>query len=203
MVSSIAKEDLAKLPVEVFPGRIIVVQSEKEAIKACNYLSQSDMIGFDTETRPAFKKGVSNKIALMQLATDTTCFLFRMNIIGFPDCLADILTNKDIKKIGLSLKDDFSAIRKRKDIAPCNFIELQAFAKRYGIEDSSLQRIYGILFEKRISKGQRLTNWEADILSDAQKMYASIDAWACLRIYNKLKDETPPELTQKTEDIAE
>ena len=195
MVSSIAKEELAKLPVEVFPGRIIVVQSEKEAEKACAFLSKCEMIGFDTETRPAFKKGVSNKIALMQLSSEDTCFLFRMNIIGFPDCLSDLLTNRDVRKIGLSLKDDFSAIRKRKNIAPANFIELQAFAKRYGIEDSSLQRIYGILFEKRISKGQRLTNWEADVLSEAQKMYASIDAWACLRIYNKLKEQALPDLS--------
>lgn len=194
MVSSIEKADLAKLPVEVFPGRIIVIQSESEALKACSFLSKEELIGFDTETRPAFKKGVSNKIALMQLSTDNTCFLFRMNIIGLPDCLADILTNKDIIKIGLSLKDDFSAIRKRKAITPCNFIELQAFVKRFGIEDSSLQRIYGILFEKRITKGQRLTNWEADILSDAQKMYAAIDAWACLKIYNELKvrEKTAP-----------
>lgn len=197
MVSSIEKDELAKLPIEIFPGRIIVVQSESEAIKACSYLSKQKLIGFDTETRPAFKKGVSNKIALMQLSTDNTCFLFRMNIIGFPDCLADILTNEDITKIGLSLKDDFAAIRKRKDIVPANFIELQTFVKQFGIEDSSLQRIYGILFEKRITKGQRLTNWEADILSDAQKMYASIDAWACLRIYNRLRDQTPLEIPKK------
>lgn len=203
MVKSIEKTELAKYPVEVFPGRIIVVQSESEAKKACSYLNKQKVIGFDTETRPAFKKGVSNKIALMQLSTENTCFLFRMNVIGFPDCLADILTNKDILKIGLSLKDDFAAIRKRKNITPSNFVELQTYAKTFGIEDSSLQRIYGILFEKRITKGQRLSNWEADILSDAQKMYASIDAWACLRIYNKLKDQTPLEIPPKEQDTDE
>lgn len=201
MVKSITKEDLAQLPLEVFSGRIIVIQNEAEAIKACDYLKSCDTIGFDTETRPAFKKGVSNKIALMQLSTKDTCFLFRMNIIGLPDCLIELLTDKNIKKIGLSLKDDFSAIRKRKLIAPANFIELQALVKQYGIEDSSLQRIYAILFGKRISKGQRLSNWEIDILSDAQRMYASIDAWACLRIFNKLKDIVPPDLTKSEESI--
>jgi ribonuclease D len=94
--------------------------------------------------------------------------------------------NPAIKKIGLSLKDDFSAIHKRKALSPANFIDLQSFVKDYGIEDMGLQRIYGILFGKRISKGQRLSNWEADILSDAQKMYAALDAWACLRIFNEL-----------------
>ena len=204
MASTISKENLAVLTVEVFKARIILVQCEAEAQKAYKYLEKCNIIGFDTDTRPAFKKGVTNKIALMQLSTDDTCFLFRMNIFGLPDCLADLLTNKNVKKIGLSLKDDFSAIRKRKPIIPSNFIELQTFVKRYGIEDNSLQRIYGILFGKRISKGQRLSNWEADTLSDAQKMYASIDAWACLRIYKELKDSTPPDLTKaETDNLTE
>ncbi|HMM04596.1 MAG: 3'-5' exonuclease domain-containing protein 2 [Prevotella sp.] len=188
MVRTISKEELSVMPMEKFEGRIIVVQSESEAEKAAAYLKKQTAIGFDTETRPAFRKGVSHQIALMQLSTDDTCFLFRLNIIGLPDCLADILIDPAIKKIGLSLKDDFSAIHKRNAaFVPSNFIELQSFVKSYGIEDNGLQRIYGILFEKRISKGQRLSNWEADVLSDAQKMYAAIDAWACLRIYNELK----------------
>jgi len=188
MVNTISKEELSGLPQEVFPGRIIIVQSEDEAEKACAYLEKSNAIGFDTETRPAFRKGVSHQIALMQLSTQDTCFLFRLNVIGLPDCLASILVNPGIKKIGLSLRDDFTAIHKRKSIVPSNFIDLQVFVKDYGIEDNGLQRIYGILFEKRISKGQRLSNWEADTLSDAQKMYAAIDAWACLRIFDELKN---------------
>ncbi|MFV0310272.1 MAG: 3'-5' exonuclease [Dysgonomonas sp.] len=195
MVRTISKEELSVMPMEKFEGRIIVVQSESEAEKAAAYLKKQTAIGFDTETRPAFRKGVSHQIALMQLSTDDTCFLFRLNIIGLPDCLADILIDPAIKKIGLSLKDDFSAIHKRNAaFVPSNFIELQSFVKSYGIEDNGLQRIYGILFEKRISKGQRLSNWEADVLSDAQKMYAAIDAWACLRIYNELKvrEKTAP-----------
>lgn len=186
MVKNISKEELATYPQEVFPGRIIVIQSEAEAQKACDFLQHHDVIGFDTETRPAFRKGVSHKIALMQLSTEDTCFLFRLNIIGMPDCLANLLTNPNVQKIGLSLKDDFSAIRKRTILEPANFTDLQSFVKKYGIEDIGLQRIYGILFGKRISKGQRLSNWETDVLSDAQKMYASLDAWACLRIYKYL-----------------
>jgi len=186
MVNTISKEQLSVLPQEVFKGRIIVIQSEADAEKACRYIEKYPSIGFDTETRPAFRKGVSHKIALMQLATEDTCFLFRLNVIGLPDCLANILVSPAIKKVGLSIRDDFSAIYKRKPIVPSNFIELQSFVKDYGIDDNGLQRIYGILFEKRISKGQRLSNWEADTLSDAQKMYAAIDAWACLKIYNEL-----------------
>lgn len=187
MVNTITKAELSTFKQETFPGRIIVIQDDAEAEKACAYLNKFGAIGFDTETRPAFRKGVSHQIALMQLSTDDTCFLFRLNLIGLPDCLANILINPAIKKIGLSLKDDFSAIHKRKAIVPTNFVELQSFVKDYGIEDNGLQRIYGILFGKRISKGQRLSNWELEVLSDAQKMYAALDAWACLRIFNELK----------------
>lgn len=188
MVNTITKEELSGFVQEKFTGRIIVVQTIDEALKATAYLSGFNAIGFDTETRPAFKKGVSHQIALMQLSTEDTCFLFRLNLIGLPDCLAEVLVNPAIKKIGLSLKDDFTAIHKRKPLSPINFIDLQPFVQDYGIEDMGLQRIYGILFGKRISKGQRLSNWEADVLSDAQKLYAALDAWACLRIFNELKN---------------
>lgn len=188
MVKSISKAELAELPKEAFEGRIIVIQTLIEAEKACAYLRKFSALGFDTETRPAFRKGAMNKIALIQLATDDTCFLFRINLIGLPNCLSDILIEPSIKKIGLSLKDDFSAIFKIKALALQNFVDLQNLVKEYGIEDIGLQRIYGILFDKKISKGQRLSNWEIDILSDAQKAYAALDAWACLKIYNELKN---------------
>lgn len=191
MVSTISKDQIATLPPAIFPGRIIVVQTEKEAEKAAAYLDKQTVIGFDTETRPTFTKGVHRKIALMQLSTTDTCFLFRLNLIDIPDCLMNILINNDIRKIGLSLKDDFSAIRKRMPLEPHNFIELQSFVKKFGIEDNSLQRIYAILFGEKISKGQRLSNWEADVLSEAQQKYAALDAWACLQIYNKLTRLNP------------
>lgn len=191
MVKTISKEEIATLPFATFPGRIIVVQSEMESKKATSYLGKFSIIGFDTETRPAFKKGVHRKIALMQLATEDTCFLFRLNIIDIPEDLRKILVNPDIRKIGLSLKDDFSAIRKRIQLEPQNFVELQSFVKKFGIEDNGLQRIYAIMFGEKISKGQRLSNWEADVLTEAQQKYAALDAWACLQIYNKLTRLNP------------
>lgn len=191
MVNSISKDQISLLPTAVFPGRIIVVQTEKDVEKATSYLKGQSLIGFDTETRPTFTKGVQRIIALMQLSTEDTCFLFRLNYIDIPESLVQILENTEIKKIGLSLKDDFSAIRKRMPLELRNFIELQSFVKQFGIEDNSLQRIYAILFGEKISKGQRLSNWEADVLSEAQQKYAALDAWACLRIYKKLNSLNP------------
>lgn len=197
MVTKISKEQVAELETAVFPGRIIVIQSESEAEKAVSYLEKFELIGFDTETRPSFTKGVVRKIALMQLSTNDTCFLFRLNLIGIPECLIRLLIASDITKIGLSLKDDFAAIRKRIQLEPKGFIELQSFVKKFGIENNGLQRIYAILFGERISKGQRLSNWEADILTEAQQKYAALDAWACLQIYNKLV-RLNPDLSEKT-----
>lgn len=185
-IHTIKKEEISLLPVEEFTGRIIVIDTEKDTEKAIQYLMEFPAVGFDTETRPSFKKGLRYKISLMQISTDEACFLFRLNQIGIPEKLEEFLTDETILKIGLSLRDDFGAIRKRTEIKPANFIDLQNIVGQFGIEDASLQKIYAILFDKKISKGQRLSNWEADVLTEAQKKYAALDAWACLKIYNQL-----------------
>lgn len=183
---SISKERIAELEIERFGGEIVLVDKPEEVDAAIDYLLQHEKLGFDTETKPAFKKGQVNKVALIQLSSMDKCYLFRLNMIGYPDRLDEIICNPDIKKIGLSLRDDFAAINKRSDKKPVNFVDLQPFVDGYGIDDNSLQRIYAIIFGKKISKRQRVTNWEAKQLSEAQKNYAAIDAWACLRIYNHL-----------------
>jgi len=184
--STITKDEIAGLDVEEFTGRIIPITTEKDADKAVEYLMQFPRVGFDTETRPSFKKGQRYKISLMQIATEEACFLFRLNYIDFPPSLQELLKSYKVMKIGLSLRDDFSAIRKRVDLAPKNFLDLQDFVGKFGIDEASLQKIYAILFNKKISKGQRLTNWEADTLTESQQKYAALDAWACLQIYNQL-----------------
>lgn len=186
---TITKEEISLLEIEEFPGRILVIDTEKDADKAVIYLTQFEAVGFDTETRPSFKKGTRYKISLMQISTDEACFLFRLNRIGIPQSLEDFLVNDKILKIGLSLRDDFGAMRKRTDIKPANFLDLQNYVGQFGIEDASLQKIYAILFDKKISKGQRLSNWEADVLTEQQKKYAALDAWACLKIYNQLNQD--------------
>ncbi len=192
MVSSISKDQIISLPIASFDGEIIVVQSEEEAMQAIAHLSECGIIGFDTETRPAFKKGKTHKISLMQLSTEDKCYLFRLNRIGLPQSLLDLLSDPAVVKVGLSLKDDFAAIHKIAPFSPQGFIELQTYVKRFGIEDIGLQRVFAILFNEKISKNQRLSNWEAETLSDSQKRYAATDAWACLKIYNYLEKLITP-----------
>jgi ribonuclease D len=185
---TISKADIAVLPKVEFPGRVFVIYTEDEARKAVEYLSTQRIVGVDTETRPSFKRGQMHKVALLQVSTLDTCFLFRLNRIGMPEALQDFLVS-DTLKVGLSLKDDFMMLRRRKDMHPDagNWIDLQDYVPRFGIVDKSLQRIYANLFGEKISKNQRLSNWEAEVLTEAQQLYAAIDAWACVRIYNLLQ----------------
>ena len=188
MRTKIEKSEIAEMPRVSFGGRIFVIYSEQEARKAVDYLNTCDIVGVDTETRPSFKKGVVNKVALLQISTIDTCFLFRLNHLGLPDFLEDFLLN-DVLKIGLSLRDDFNMLRKRnpQNLQVGNWIELQDYVAKFGIEEKSLQKIYALLFGQKISKSQRLSNWEAEALTEAQQLYAATDAWACVMIYNRLQ----------------
>ena len=186
--NTIVKEELSKLPAESYSGRIVVIQSIPEAKKAVKCLRDSNVVGFDTETKPARRKGEVNNISLIQISSNEICFLFRTinpKILPFP---LEILEDDGILKIGLSLKDDFGRLRAMTDFTPRNFIELQTYVKDYGIIDNGLSRIYADVFGRRISKRQRLSNWEADFLTNEQKKYAALDAWATLRIYNELEN---------------
>ena len=186
---SIEKTELALLPPAQFEGTIVVVQGEKEARKAVAALMKEKVLGFDTETRPSFAKGKSNAVCLVQLSTKQTCFLFRLKDNNCLPLLKPLFEEESILKIGLSLKDDFHAIRKQMEFEPAGFLDLQPYVKDFGIEDNSLSKIYAIIFNMRISKAQRLTNWEADFLTEKQKHYAALDAWAALRIYEELESK--------------
>lgn len=180
------KRAIPELPRAQFEGRIIVIQAAGEASRAVDYLMTFPRLGIDTETRPNFKPGGMNPVALLQISTPDTCFLFRLNRIGLPDCLLRLLSSSDVQKIGISLHDDWAQLQRRTSFTPANYIELQDYVKPLGIEDMSLQKIYANLFGQKISKTQRLTNWEADVLTEPQKVYAATDAWSCLRIFDEV-----------------
>lgn len=185
----IEKSEVSAMPVVAFEGRIITIDTPADTDKAVKALSSETVIGIDTETRPSFRKGVQHKVSLLQLSTADTCFLIRLNRVDIPDSLLALLENKKIAKIGLSLHDDYQALCKRRKFKAGGFIDLQNYVREFGIEEMSLQKIFAIIFGRRISKSQQLTNWENDVLTDKQKTYAATDAWACLEIYNKLKQE--------------
>ena len=198
------KQRIADLPRVLFERRIVVILTESEAQKAVDYLLSQPILGVDTETRPSFKKGRANKVALLQVASHEVCFLFRLNQLGISPAVKRLLEDKKVPKIGLSWHDDLNMLHKSGDFETGYFIDLQNHVREIGVEDLSLQKLYANFFGQKISKRERLTNWEADILNDKQKQYAATDAWACIMLYEELMrlEETGDyELIKTVEDV--
>jgi ribonuclease D len=193
--TKITKEEVNLLPVVIFEGKITLVDDLSKIDPAIEELRRSLVVGLDTETKPSFTRGTHHKVSLVQISTLDHCFLFRLNKTNFPPALADFLSDEKVRKIGLSLRDDFSGLNKHQVFKPANFVDIQTIAQSYGIMELSLQKIYAILFGKKISKSQRLSNWESPELTEQQQRYAATDAWASLQIYLQLMNEN--KLTQK------
>ncbi len=151
-----------------------------------DYLLSQPILGFDTETRPAFEKGKRYRCSLLQVSTHTDCFLFRLNKIGLCPAVLRLLGDKEVTKVGLAWKNDTLSLKELGSFEPGRFIDLQDMVRELGIEDQSLVKIYANLFGERISKAERLSNWERNELTERQKEYAAIDAWACVRIYKEV-----------------
>lgn len=185
----ISKEEVNELPIVIFEGEVKVIDHDDKVSEAIQMLRQHNMVGIDTETRPSFKKGLLHKVSLLQISTEDICFLFRLNKIVFPKELGAFLSDKSVKKIGLALKDDFNGLNKHLRFKPENIVDLQSIVKSYGILELGLQKIFAIVFNQKISKSQRLTNWESPELTEQQQRYAATDAWAALMIYKQLMQE--------------
>jgi ribonuclease D len=195
----ITKEEVNQMPVVAFDGEITLVDHPSKVNAAIETLRESAVVGIDTETKPSFTRGMHHKVSLVQISSLGHCFLFRLNKMPFPDELAIFLADENVKKIGLALKDDFNGLIRQKKFKPANFVDLQAIAKNYGILELGLQKMFAIVFGRKISKSQRLTNWENAELTEQQQVYAATDAWASLLIYMQLMREK--KLTKKQLDV--
>lgn len=174
------------MPKALFKGEVHVASTAEEVKRAVDYLMRCGVVGIDSETRPSFVKGQLHKVALLQVASDDVCYLFRLNITGLTPPLIALLESDKVLKVGLSLRDDFLMLHKRAPFRQNACLDLQDYVREFGIKEKSLQKIYGILFGCKISKSQRLSNWEAETLTASQQLYAATDAWACLHIYRHL-----------------
>ena len=186
LVNKYEKTALASLKRVVFNGRIEVIYTVTQAERAVDFLLSQPLLGFDTETRPAFSKGQHFKCSLLQVSTPNICFLFRLNSIGMCPAIVRLLSDRQVTKVGLAWNNDLLGLHQLGDFEAGSFVDLQGLVKEIGIEDQSLVKIYANLFGERISKAERLSNWERDILKDSQKLYAAIDAWACVKIYEEV-----------------
>jgi ribonuclease D len=186
-LENITVEEIQNLELSWFKGEIIVVDNLKIFSKVIPGLMKERLIGFDTETRPSFKKGHKNRVSLIQLATEKKAFLFRINKIGIPPELAEILANPEIIKAGVAVHDDIKFLKNIRKFTPEGFVDLQNFVRNFGIQSSGLKKLTAIILGFRISKRQQVTDWEAETLSEPQQVYAATDAWVCYEIYYKLK----------------
>jgi len=183
---TIDKDDIKLLPLKKFEGETYLIDSHDKLKDAIEFLKNQPLLGFDTETRPSFKKGRTNSVALLQLSSENKAFLFRINKVGLPYSVVKILADKHILKVGVAIRDDIRILKKINPFLPETFIDLQDFVKNYGIEDMGLLKLAAIVLDWRISKAQQLSNWENELLTPAQLNYAATDAWICLEIYKKL-----------------
>ncbi|MBS9767372.1 MAG: 3'-5' exonuclease domain-containing protein 2 [Flavobacteriaceae bacterium] len=185
--SKITKEELENLEIKGYEGKITLVSDDMQIAEAVAHLERYSVLGFDTETRPTFKKGRHNETALLQLASDDEVFIFQLQKLTDFKALQQLLNNKKILKVGAAIRDDVKELNYYFPAKKDSYVELQKMVKTFGIEDISLKKMTAIVLGFRISKGQQVSNWEADPLQDAQIRYAATDAWVSLRIYQELK----------------
>ena len=184
--AKIDNEQTSKLPAIEFRGEIRIIDREEQVEKACRYLASQPVIGFDTETRPSFKAGISYRVSLLQLSSEKRCYLFRLNKIALSKPILRLLESPKLKKIGADVAGDLRSLRQLRHFRDGGFVDLQSIASEWGIEEKSLRKLSALVLGLRVSKAQRLSNWESATLTDKQQLYASTDAWACIKIYEKL-----------------
>ena len=188
MNKTITKEEIEQLPITGFGGKINVPLTSNEIRNAIDYLRKYPVLGFDTETRPNFRKGQHNTVALLQLSAGNEAFLFRLNKIRLPEVIKQLLSDASIIKAGAAIHDDLKALVSLSPFVPGGFVDVQSIAKQVGIEQAGLRPLAAMLMGIRISKAQQTSNWEIPYLTAAQKLYAATDAWVSLEIYQRLTD---------------
>lgn len=183
----ISKEEVNALEIGAFKGDIILIDNVGLLTDAARELRKFNYIGFDTETRPAFKKGIFHQVSLLQLATPDVAFLLRLNQLGLPSMIQQILEDPEIVKIGAAVRDDLKALRKLvPTFSPNSFFDLNEELKRIGFLNVGVRNLSAMVLNIRISKSEQVSNWEGEKLTEKQKLYAATDAWACLEIFSEL-----------------
>lgn len=186
--NEISKEEVAELELIQYEGPIQVIDTEEALDREIDRIARQPVLGFDTETRPSFKKGKTYPTALIQLSTLEKAWILRVNRTGYPEKLLNMLTEETPLKIGLGLQDDLRRLRADFRFEPGGFLDLQNYVQAFKIDEKGLKKISGIVLNRRISKSQQVSNWDADVLTEAQLRYAATDAWICLMIYNRLRE---------------
>lgn len=190
----ITKEEINELPLQRYEGEVVLITDEEALEQAVEEIKAHEVLGFDTETKPAFKKGVVHPVALLQIAVPGKVYVIRLGRTGFTEALSDLFADPGIRKVGISIRDDLKDLRKLSlehhiSFEPENIIELNDVANELKVEHAGVKKLTAIFLGFRVSKSQQTSNWEAPQLTEKQLRYAATDAWVCLEIYHYLVDK--------------
>jgi ribonuclease D len=186
--NEITKEEVELLKLIQYEGPIHLIETPGQFYEEIAKIENNPLLGFDTETKPSFKKGQVNPTSLIQLATPGQTWIIRVSRIGYPERLLKLLSSEEVLKVGLGLNDDLRRLRSDYNFEPGGFLDLQQYVEAFRIDEKGLKKLTAIVLGRRISKSQQVSNWDADVLTEAQLRYAATDAWICLRIYHALRN---------------
>ncbi|WP_422360058.1 3'-5' exonuclease [Reichenbachiella sp.] len=187
-IRKITKQEVNALPLMKYEGEYQIIDEESQVKEAVEALREAEIIGFDTETKPAFRKGESYPVALLQLSLPNMAFLFRLNKISLSEDIVSLFEDSKIKIVGIGIRDDIKDLQKLRNFKPSGFVDLNELGATLGFESIGARNYAGMFMNHRISKSQQVSNWENEVLTESQISYAATDAWICLDIYNKMME---------------
>ncbi|MCD6389465.1 MAG: 3'-5' exonuclease domain-containing protein 2 [Desulfobulbaceae bacterium] len=182
-----SKDEINDCPMERWTGPVSVIRTRDELTAATRKLAGQTLLGFDTETRPAFKKGESYPPSLLQLGGDDEVFIFQLKHLGLARPLREILADPAIIKAGVGLDYDIRELKKMSGFKASGFMDQGNLAKKAGIRNHGLRGLAAVLLGFRISKGMQVSNWARNELTPQQIQYAATDAWVGRRLYLALE----------------
>ena len=187
IVPALSREAMASLPIRRYEGRVCVVATRSELDDALADMRQELVVGFDTETRPTFRKGEHYLPALVQMATARAVYLFQLRRVDVIPGLAEILSEPRVTKAGVAVAYDLKSLKEVFSFVEKNVVDVGVVARRYGIEQTGVRNLAGIFLGCRVTKGARTSNWAATTLTPSQIVYAATDAWIGRELYLRFK----------------
>jgi ribonuclease D len=184
----ISREEVNALPIRRYEGPVHVIAAPGELAPAMHDILQETLVGFDTETRPAFRPGESYPPSLAQVATARAVYLFQVRHPEVAAAVARMLAEERIVKAGVGMADDLKSFRKVVAFSEKSICDVGAMAQRHGLKQSGVRNLAGLFLGFRIPKGTKTSNWSRPTLSEQQIVYAATDAWACRRLYLRFQE---------------
>jgi len=185
---TISRDEVVALPIQRYEGEVVVVGSPAELERARADFAQEALVGIDTETRPAFRKGESYPPSLVQVATAKAVYLFQIQQLDCSSVLKGLLDSESVVKAGVSLAYD---LRQLKQVFPFDekaVVDVGWAAKRQKLEQTGVRNLAALFLGMRIPKGAKTTNWSSRTLSPQQVTYAATDAWVCRQLYLRFEE---------------